>query len=624
MPIACDPTEAHPSLNHPSGFCLPPVFALPLRSQVPCPKRPADHPSLPFPTNRERPPRQLLRPRHHSSHSPESTTDEEGDAPDSYDLEGSESLADPTEEEDWVHPRGEIEPDDSASGSVPSSSTFDQPGARPRPGQRSSTRQHSIPPRRPPRIHPHAAQAPPFVPQPGSEYLSPMTSEGTPDYPDLHGHYPPPGAPYPYDRRPTYQPSGVSGFAPPPHRSPYGNQMVSWATGGNPFMRNGYYEPGHEMMTYSQPGYFGGVAPSSYGMPYPQHAMVFQPKPPPPPTVVGGDPPASPAEKQPDPQLEEMRKQLEMLQLERTKADEAKRQADLEKRIREDAERQFKDRMEAMKEAQEQAKKDIEVARIAAEAAALERLEEARKAEEERRRLEAELKAQAARDERERIENERKEQEKRDKEHALALEKAEREAREKYEAAKAAEEERKLELERQRLLIETQTKEKILADQKAAEEARIAAEAKAAEDKARKELAEKEARQKAIEEYEAKMAEEKKAAEAAAQAEAAAKLRFADEKRLADEKAAADAEQKKKDDEEMKRRILADAKAEEEKKAAEAAAAAPPPEGEKEPIKFKDAVGRKYSFPFKLASKWEVRIPDQPSDSLSPPRSHLS
>lgn len=47
--------------------------------------------------------------------------------------------------------------------------------------------------------------------------------------------------------------------------------------------------------------------------------------------------------------------------------------------------------------------------------------------------------------------------------------------------------------------------------------------------------------------------------------------------------------------------------------AAEAAAKAaeppppPPPPEKKQPIKFKDAVGRKFSFPFELCATWQVR-----------------
>ena len=46
-----------------------------------------------------------------------------------------------------------------------------------------------------------------------------------------------------------------------------------------------------------------------------------------------------------------------------------------------------------------------------------------------------------------------------------------------------------------------------------------------------------------------------------------------------------------------------------------AAAKAPPP-GKKAPIKFKDAIGRKYQFPFEMCSKWNVRPPTLPLTDL--------
>lgn len=46
------------------------------------------------------------------------------------------------------------------------------------------------------------------------------------------------------------------------------------------------------------------------------------------------------------------------------------------------------------------------------------------------------------------------------------------------------------------------------------------------------------------------------------------------------------------------------------KEAAEALAKALAPAGDdkKKPIKFKDAVGRKFSFPFHLCAQWEVSL----------------
>lgn len=92
-----------------------------------------------------------------------------------------------------------------------------------------------------------------------------------------------------------------------------------------------------------------------------------------------------PVEVKPNPQMEQMKKQLELLQLERKEQEESKRRVDMERRIKEDAERAFKQRMEEMQRAQEEAKTEIEYAKRAAEKAARERLDEERKAEEQRR-----------------------------------------------------------------------------------------------------------------------------------------------------------------------------------------------------------------------------------------------
>ncbi|KAI9674663.1 MAG: hypothetical protein M1817_001566 [Caeruleum heppii] len=91
--------------------------------------------------------------------------------------------------------------------------------------------------------------------------------------------------------------------------------------------------------------------------------------------------------------------------------------------------------------------------------------------------------------------------------------------------------------------------------------------------------------------------DQKKAAE---EKEAKAK-KDAEEKAVMDAKAAeeAAAASKKAADEAAAAKDAAD------KDAAAAAAAAPPKEEKKKPIKFKDAVGRKFSFPFHLCNTWE-------------------
>ena len=114
---------------------------------------------------------------------------------------------------------------------------------------------------------------------------------------------------------------------------------------------------------------------------------------------------------------------------------------------------------------------------------------------------------------------------------------------------------------------------------------------------------EKEARaQKAAEERELaakKAAEEIAAAKQKADAEATKKAMAAAE--LAKTEAKAEAELAKAEAEA--------AKAEVEATKAKVAANAKPKEEKKKPIKFKDAVGRKFSFPFHLCATWQVSLP---------------
>lgn len=182
--------------------------------------------------------------------------------------------------------------------------------------------------------------------------------------------------------------------------------------------------------------------------------------------------------------------------------------------------------------------------------------------------------------------------------------------------------------------------EKILMDQKAEQEARDIAAKKAAEEKAAKDVADKKAADEAAARAAAaaKEAADRKAAQDAAKAKADAEVAAAS-KTAADAEAAAakakvDAEEataKAKADAEGAtskakaeaeeaiakakaegEEALAKAKADAEAAAAAAAAAAakPPPE-KKKPLKFKDAVGRKFSFPFHLCNTWHVST--QPS-----------
>ncbi|KKA16754.1 hypothetical protein T310_9633 [Rasamsonia emersonii CBS 393.64] len=119
-------------------------------------------------------------------------------------------------------------------------------------------------------------------------------------------------------------------------------------------------------------------------------------------------------------------------------------------------------------------------------------------------------------------------------------------------------------------------------------------------------------------EREAREAAREAALEKAAAEKAAAEERAAAEKKIAEEaaaKAKAEAEKKaaediakaKKEAEEAAKKAAEEAAAAAAAEAAAAAAAAannPPPE-KKKPIKFKDAVGRKFSFPFHLCKTWQ-------------------
>ncbi|KAG6356074.1 hypothetical protein INS49_015459 [Diaporthe citri] len=251
------------------------------------------------------------------------------------------------------------------------------------------------------------------------------------------------------------------------------------------------------------PGFYSGPLPY-YGIP-PHVAQYMYPAPPPPPTEAPG-PPKTPAPREENPQMVQMKKQLELLQAERKQQEESKKQADMEKRIREDAERAFKIRMEEMQRAQEEAKKEIERAKIAAERAARERIEEERKAEAERQRQHAETMAKAERDAKEKYEAALKAKEDRGREHAEIMAQAERQTRERIKEEMKAEAEQKARVEKQRALMEAELRRELAAEVKAQEEARAAAEARAAEERARREAEDAELRAEAVRAYEDKIA----------------------------------------------------------------------------------------------------------------------
>ncbi|KAF6827421.1 kinetoplast-associated protein kap [Colletotrichum plurivorum] len=390
--------------------------------------------------------------------------------------------------------------------------------------------------------------------------------------------------------------------------------------------------------------------PGAYQMPpHMAQYLYSQGAPPPPPTEAPGPsktpaPAAPPSPPKPDPETVKLQQQLELFKAEKARQEEADRRKELEEKIRKDAEEAIARRMEDMRKAQDDARKEIERAKAEAEKAAREAIEAERKAEEQRQKLQQEALARAEREAREKMERELK---------AEAERKA-AEAKAKAEAEAAAELKLKLAIqavEDQRIAAEKKAKEEAEArakyeaemKEKAEREARdkIAAEKKAAEEAAAaKAKYEAEMKEKAEREARDKIAAEKKAAEdaAAAKAKYEAEMkekaeREARDKIEAEKKAAADAAEKAaKYEADMKEKAEKEARdklEKEAKDAADAAAAAEKAKKEAEdlkkkatedaqakfeadakkvkdkaPIKFKDAVGRKFSFPFHICATW--------------------
>lgn len=241
-----------------------------------------------------------------------------------------------------------------------------------------------------------------------------------------------------------------------------------------------------------------------------------------------------------------MQEQLKAFQALQAKKEEEERRREFEAKIRRDTEEQLKIREDARRKATEEAKKEFELAKAEAERAAREKMEAERKHEAEQAKL-----------------------------HAETMARIQREAKEKYEAEMKAAAEQKKREDDARAAAEAAARAKFEAQLKAEAEAKLAADKKAAEDAAAKKKWEEETKAKAEAEARAKLEAETKAAE----------------------KAAADAAEKKKEEEAMKKKLTEEAKAKFEEDAKKTK--------DKAPIKFKDAVGRKFSFPFHLCAKWE-------------------
>lgn len=412
--------------------------------------------------------------------------------------------------------------------------------------------------------------------------------------------YPNPHHPYSNQEVVPYGPS----YNHPQHQNPF---APAHSPGGNYFNSEHRGWGGGEVMPY------GGGQNFFNGYPLPQAMQQYQwSPPPPPPTEVA--PPRTPAPAAapepppppPDPEKELMKQQLAEIKAEQErKAAEAKQQA-LEAKIREEAELAFQRKMEQMRrdeeiraeerrQALEKAQREIEEAKKEAERATKEAIEAERRAEAERQKKQAEARAKEAE----------------------AIARAEKDAREKYEAERRAEqkaeEERKKKEAEAAAAAEAAALAKLQAAIQAEAQAKEAAAKKAAEEAEWRKRLEEEARMKAEIEARKRIEEEKAAAQKAAE-EAEKRKKFEEEarikaelearKKVEDEKAAAAAAAaaeaaKKKEEEDLKKRLVEEAK----HKAAEQMKK---DQGkDKPPIRFKDAVGRKFSFPFHICQTWQ-------------------
>ncbi|CAL3963201.1 unnamed protein product [Diplocarpon coronariae] len=441
-------------------------------------------------------------------------------------------------------------------------------------------------------------------------------------------HYGGPGG-YPY---PPQNP-----FSPQPPPTPGGAGYFN----GNHHPMSSHSSPapynGHDMVPHPQYNNFGaGYPPNPYQqIAPPQHQQQYMPHhphwPPSEHVSAAGTPQLDPETEKKLAVLDVMMKQ-QQLDREKAEREEAEQRAREERARQEEAaakraaeeraawEKKMEDEKQAALAAYEASQKAAAEARaIAEKKAAEEKAAWEKKLEEEKRQTllsyeaaqKAAAEATAAAEKKaaeEKAAWERKlEEEKRQT--LLNYEAAQKKAADDQAAAakKAAEEkaqwERKLEEEKKIALLNYEAAQKA-AMEAAAETAKKLADEKAAWEKKLKEEREQ-AMAKGVENAkkaaaaEAKKAEEK-AAEEQAKADAAAEL--------AKVKAEAAAEAAKAKEEAAKlRKEAEDNEAKLKKEAADALAKAlcPPPEDKKKPIRFKDAVGRKFSFPFHLCATWQ-------------------
>jgi hypothetical protein len=388
----------------------------------------------------------------------------------------------------------------------------------------------------------------------------------------------PQGQPVPYPPHGAYP----SGFHAPsqvssPYSSPYGAPtIVNYGAAPAPPPGSYFpsqYPPGYGAQQYP-PHYMQYPQPMPSQMPYPYPYPAIAPSPQPPASASAS------AEKLEAKNDEDIVKRLQALM----KEEQAAKEADAAEKAAEKAsiaaslaEQEARLREQALRQAEEKARQDAlraEEEKRIREQALIQAAEKAR----------AEAAEAAA----------RADQERRIREDAI------RAAEEKARAAAAAEAERKAQEQRIR---EEARQEAIRAYE---EQVRKATEQAAREQQIRKEAAEaalKAAAEEAAAKAEKAAAEKKIAEDAAAAAKSAAEQEAAAAAAAATEaakKAQEEADAKLKEAE----AAAAAAKAEAEEAEKKAAAAAPPEK--RAPVRFKDAIGRSYNFPWERCCRWRV------------------
>lgn len=415
----------------------------------------------------------------------------------------------------------------------------------------------------------HLRQAPQYYPVRHASSSTPSLDPaeefgpyGRPYHPQQGGR----GGMYPRGPMPPYpqnQGGNYGGYRPNqiiPQNNNYGqNPFSPMNTSNNPGYFGHDHMPmyGNDVMQY--PPYYRGP-PHAGALPaYMQQFHVSQPNGHPVDqhgalVQQAPTPAESPA---PDPERLRLEAELAAFKMQQEKIKQVERHREMEAQIRKDTEEALNRRMDQLRLEQEEHRKELEKARAEAERAARERIEAERKADEERAR-----------------------------QHAEAMRQAEEKARMKFEAEmKAAEAKRKRE-EEDRKRAEEAAKIRLEAAIRAEADARAAAEKKAKEEMDRLKAIQEEAKRKAEADALAKVEAEKEAERKRKEAEEVAK----------------------KEHEALKKKIQEETKAKLEEAAKNTA--------DKAPIKFKDALGRKFSFPYHLCSRWQVS-PSQPLLSTS-------